>query len=529
MRILVSTHNLPVVPEIGRLVVPRQKTNIAETANAGIPWACDNDGFGGFGAKELQRFRWMIDEVVDLPGCMWVAVPDVVGDHQATLASFWEHLSELRGMPAAFVLQNGARPEEIPWNCIEAVFIGGDDEFKLGPMAHRCALEAKARGKLVHMGRVNSLRRMRYAVTMADSIDGTKFARWSDTHLQSGINWLKIARDQLFIEVAPCASEASSPGSAYSTSDSPTPATSTPSSSNGTLTGEGSSPSDGQASRSSTTSVRSEQTAFPELTVSSVASPARVPRPSGPGLVSLTQRLLCGPSSLDFLANCDLATPSSRTWPTSSLSMTEPSGEPFSGTWPRSGLMRRGTVYPLLPSAPRTSVIGSSALLGTPNSRDWKGQGFPNQLTTDLMALMPTPRTSDSNGAGQHGDGGLDLRTAVALLPTPRASKKELGTYGRTPSQNAGTHGRYLGAEIFHLLPTPTKTPYGNNQSPSAGAAVRPSLDGVSTAMPSADGSKSQGLRLNPEFVEWMLGAPQGWSDPASALSAMESKSRSAG
>ena len=37
--------------------------------------------------------------------------------------------------------------------------------------------------------------------------------------------------------------------------------------------------------------------------------------------------------------------------------------------------------------------------------------------------LMPTPRSSDSNGPGHHGDGGMDLRTAVTLLPTPTAGK----------------------------------------------------------------------------------------------------------
>lgn len=31
-------------------------------------------------------------------------------------------------------------------------------------------------------------------------------------------------------------------------------------------------------------------------------------------------------------------------------------------------------------------------------------------------SLMPTPRTTDSNGAGEHGDGGLDLRTVVSRL-----------------------------------------------------------------------------------------------------------------
>lgn len=30
-----------------------------------------------------------------------------------------------------------------------------------------------------------------------------------------------------------------------------------------------------------------------------------------------------------------------------------------------------------------------------------------------VVQLLPTPRTSDTNGPGAHGDGGMDLRTAV--------------------------------------------------------------------------------------------------------------------
>lgn len=29
------------------------------------------------------------------------------------------------------------------------------------------------------------------------------------------------------------------------------------------------------------------------------------------------------------------------------------------------------------------------------------------------MRLLPTPRTSDTNGHGKHGTGGLDLRTVI--------------------------------------------------------------------------------------------------------------------
>ena len=38
------------------------------------------------------------------------------------------------------------------------------------------------------------------------------------------------------------------------------------------------------------------------------------------------------------------------------------------------------------------------------------------------LTLLPTPRSSDSSGAAAHGTGGMDLRTAIDLLPTPSAS-----------------------------------------------------------------------------------------------------------
>ena len=71
----------------------------------------------------------------------------------------------------------------------------------------------------------------------------------------------------------------------------------------------------------------------------------------------------------------------------------------FSGTWPSSGMTRGGVAYALRTSGRRTAATGSSS-----------------------SRLLPTPRTSDTNGAGAHGQGGPDLRTAVTLLLTPRAS-----------------------------------------------------------------------------------------------------------
>ena len=45
------------------------------------------------------------------------------------------------------------------------------------------------------MGRVNTLRRLRYAESIGvDSVDGTKWARWRDTYLDEGLRFLTAFR-----------------------------------------------------------------------------------------------------------------------------------------------------------------------------------------------------------------------------------------------------------------------------------------------------------------------------------------------
>jgi DNA (cytosine-5)-methyltransferase 1 len=77
---------------------------------------------------------------------------------------------------------------------------------------------------------------------------------------------------------------------------------------------------------------------------------------------------------------------------------------------------------------------------------------------------------------------GIMLQQAVEdLLPTPVAALGESGSaairsgYRREPT-TAGA--------IEDLLPTPSATEYGSNQSPSEGAAVRPSLPGLVELLP---------------------------------------------
>lgn len=173
--------------------------------------------------------------------------------------------------------------------------------------------------------------------------------------------------------------------------------------------------------------------------------------------------------------------------------------EPFSETWPASGSMRNGAAWQRRRSALPIPGSGSSSMRGrllptptaaNPNEAEsvesWEarrqrnlakgingnGQGTPLGIA---VKLLPTPRTSDTNGAGVHGDGGMDLRTAVSLLPTPRARD------GKGPG-----YGDDLPSPAIRLLPTPAAsfagttanfrpdgTPYGEGYGMTLLDAVR--------------------------------------------------------
>jgi hypothetical protein len=175
-------------PKLGRLVQPRHYSRVRDTAERGVPWAADNDAFNG--GVDAGMFLKMLEAISGVPGCRFVAVPDVVADAAATLREFERWLPCLLDcdLPLAFVLQDGIEAADVPWDLIDAVFIGGSNAFKLGEQARQIVMEAQARGNWVHMGRVNTKRRVAYAREIGcDSIDGTKWVRWRDAYLREGL------------------------------------------------------------------------------------------------------------------------------------------------------------------------------------------------------------------------------------------------------------------------------------------------------------------------------------------------------
>ena len=196
-------------PNLGRLLQPRHYPRASATAASGVPWAADNDAFNGWDHDAERRFLRMVDALRGLPGCLFVVCPDIVGEAGLTSLLFEEYAPLLwaHGLPPAYVLQEpGVEYERswIPWGSIGALFIGGaSNEFKLGPDVEQIVAEARQRHIWTHMGRVNSLRRIAYAASIGcDSIDGTQWVRFRDTHLKTGLDAC-AAGAQLRIQTRP--------------------------------------------------------------------------------------------------------------------------------------------------------------------------------------------------------------------------------------------------------------------------------------------------------------------------------------
>lgn len=161
-------------------------------------WAADNGCFGAGYPGDEKYLAWLQKRQGDAAACLWATAPDIVGDAAATLARSAPMLPRIRalGYKAALVAQDGLDSLDVPWDTFDCLFIGGTDLFKRGPAAKALALEAKRRGKLVHVGRVNSHRMFQLSEYMgADTADGT-FLKWN-ANLPRMQVWLDRSHNEL--------------------------------------------------------------------------------------------------------------------------------------------------------------------------------------------------------------------------------------------------------------------------------------------------------------------------------------------
>lgn len=126
----------------------------------------------------------------------------------------------------------------------------------------------------------------------------------------------------------------------------------------------------------------------------------------------------------------------------------------------------------------------------TPTTTDAKGRGYtydqgdktkPRASLVGLARMFPTPTASCSTGAGLHGQGGLNLQTAIRLYPTP-----------------AGRDWKDSGLN----------TDYSQREGHAPGSP------------------RVVGGQLNPTWVEWLMGFPLGWTDLEPSETLLSPRSR---
>ena len=185
-------------------------------------------------------------------------------------------------------------------------------------------------------------------------------------------------------------------------------------------------------------------------------------------------------------------------WKTHQYSLLEDL-ELFSETWPRWGTMRDGACWEQTTQARHTSG---------------KGSGY-----------WQTPVADDSVNRlkGKINSRGEPKLSAQVLLPTPTAS-----SYGNNRGGSSGRKGevRLSLASMASQDSWPTPTVCGNYNRKGVS---KKSGDGLATAVWSKDGKSRmdqlpnrvayggdqtrQKGQLNPEWVEWLMGWPIGWTD----------------
>lgn len=136
-----------------------------------MPYALDN---GCFTKWESEMFLKMLKKARYYHKPLWIVVPDVVGDSEATIKQWYEWAPKVKeyGFPLAFACQDGMEPQDVPKGAF-CCFIGGTTNWKRSN-----ADRFKDICKWLHIGRVNSWDGIEWAKWCgADSIDGTGFFR----------------------------------------------------------------------------------------------------------------------------------------------------------------------------------------------------------------------------------------------------------------------------------------------------------------------------------------------------------------
>lgn len=164
---------------MGVIAAPNMRGIPAAIRN-GATWAADLGCL--YGPEFVKRYDvkaklWLETLVPYYTQCLFITVPDIVGDASATLEAYEENAWRFTGFPLAYVAQDGAEDLPIPVSA-HTVFIGGSTQWKLSYAAELVIQRTIAENRHVHVGRVNWWRRYAHFRRMPHSdeftCDGTR-------------------------------------------------------------------------------------------------------------------------------------------------------------------------------------------------------------------------------------------------------------------------------------------------------------------------------------------------------------------
>ena len=289
--------------------------------------------------------------------------------------------------------------------------------------------------------------------------------------------------------------------------------------------------------------------------------------PREPALVTTE---ISGPTPSGSLARWSPDTSCWRTYQVSMWAMLDGNltGEPWSDSFPNWGTMRNGELIPLPTPEPHTTDAGGGSWhIPTPTAADhFKGDLTSSQHSDGSMHSMtlpdfvnrwpddmfPTPSTMDhierkgmrpSRAATNRTTGYLSEEAVMWATPTVNDSKNNAG-----PSERK-RHGPSLNVQAANMWPTPKSTRSGpdyarEGRDGSGGDDLATSVAKEEHTWPTPS-SASQGMggtsgrfnkmqqltdegviteeerrtmvqgsggALNADWVEWLMGVPQGWS-----------------
>lgn len=165
-------------------------------------------------------------------------------------------------------------------------------------------------------------------------------------------------------------------------------------------------------------------------------------------------------------------------------------------TWKMKATRSQRIAFQLVPRVRRTEGI-DGGLLHTPSAQEpgvkterlQTKDGQPAQIgqraydkhngrlaqvgLSQQLQMLPTPKTQNANSPAIHGQGGMYLQTAIAMLPTLDAAMHKTGYMG------SNRDGKQVNTE---------------------------------TAVREATGGANTGLKLQPGFAAWMMGFPEDWT-----------------